>query len=312
MFFIARREQPPPGMEDDKDEDGDRVGLTQWAEIGGNYVGSTETMPVIPPGVYDIHSFQGGYYFSPLDERDDDLIRFPGTRIDDVVNEIETFWTQENAFRAHGLPYKRGILLYGPPGSGKSSTLRFITNDVVAKGGIVLTYSGPDSFISGYRILRTIQPTTPIVVLMEDLDSILKMYSQSAILNLLDGVESVDKVVFLATTNYPGDLKARISNRPSRFDRVYAIPHPNEAGRRLYLESLIRHGDEVDVDQYVKDTGGMSLAHLKELFVATVILGNPYGETLKTLRAMRNPPSAVDVDGEMGEGESHQPPAGWL
>jgi hypothetical protein len=272
----------------EEEEEGQMSKLTRWANVEGNFTGTADTVDRVPPGVYDIAILQGAVWFVPLDARDDTLLRFPGTTTTAVVEEIELFWQQEAAFKLHDLPYKRGILLYGPPGSGKSCALRLIADDVVERGGVVMNYTGPDSFKEGYRVFRMVQPDTPIVVLMEDLDAILARFDETKVLNLLDGVQSLDKVVFLATTNYPRKLGPRIANRPSRFDRKYLVPHPSAEARLMYFESLTAPGDDVDFAQWAKDTDGLSLAHLKELFIAVVILGNGYRESLNILKGMRD------------------------
>jgi SpoVK/Ycf46/Vps4 family AAA+-type ATPase len=275
------------------------MGYSQWNEVDGGiaFSASDQTVPKLPPGVYALQVTQGVLYWVPVENRTDEIIRFPETPIDEVVAEIQTFWTREDEFKTHGLPYKRGILLWGPPGSGKTSTLAFLTRDVVERGGVVVMFNGPSMFTTGYRMFRMVQPDTPLVVLMEDLDEILDHANQSEILNLLDGVEATHKVVFLATTNYPEKLGPRIVNRPSRFDRRFKIGHPNETSRRIYIESLIRPGDDVNLEQYARDTDGMSLAHVKELFVATALLGSPYDRTVRTLQAMKEKAtSAYDED----------------
>jgi SpoVK/Ycf46/Vps4 family AAA+-type ATPase len=138
---------------------------------------------------------------------------------------------------------------------------------------------------------------------MEDLDEILKgktSSGESRILNLLDGIESTDNVVFLATTNYPQHLGDRIANRPSRFDHRIYMAHPDEDARREYLKTVIDKNDDepIDLEQYVKDTDGLSLAHAKELFVAAHILGEPYVDVAKRLKAMKTMPSATDDGAE--------------
>jgi SpoVK/Ycf46/Vps4 family AAA+-type ATPase len=232
--------------------------------------------------------------------RTDKLLRFPHAEVDTVLREIEIFWQREAVFQEFNLPYKRGILMYGPPGSGKTSALQLVARDVVDRGGIVLIWD-TGLFTSAYRQIRAVQPETPIVVLMEDLDAILEGRIESAVLNVLDGAEEMHKVVFVATTNYPEKLGARIINRPSRFDKRIRVGHPDEVGRRMYLESLVEgHPElEIDLDLYIKDTAGMSIAHLKELFVATVLIGVPYLDALKHLRAMHlDKASSTDDDEE--------------
>jgi len=272
--------------------------LNRWSQVEGVFLPAGETSAVLPPGIYDLAVANGQTVFIPVQSRTDDLIRFPSSATDAVVAEIEAFWQREDRFREHGLPYKRGILLYGPPGSGKSCTLQLIERDVIARGGVCLIFQSPSVFLNCYRVFRMVEPDTPVVVVMEDLDAILERQNESSVLNLLDGAEQVDRVVFLATTNYPEKLSARITNRPSRFDRRYKIPHPADAARELYLESLL-HGEDVDVAKWVRDTRGMSLAHLKELFVGTVLIGTPYNEVLGALREMsENKPGSWDDDKE--------------
>lgn len=259
---------------------------TGWSNVGGgSYQAAIDTVPTLPPGMYDTVSTQTGLYFIKDDESDRDIIRFPEAPIDTVVSELEDFWEKGEAFTSHGLPHKRGILLHGPPGSGKSCTLQLIVRDVIERGGLVFSYSG--AFARAYHVLREVEPLRPLVVTMEDLDSIINPNNESQLLNVLDGIGEMHKVVFVATTNYPWKLGARIANRPSRFDRKVLVDHPNEESRRLYFETLMQPGDEVDVDLWVKGTAGLSLAHLKELFVAVCILENDYKESLKVLREMK-------------------------
>src|SRR4029077_7848633 len=152
--------------------------------------------------------------------------------------------------------------------SGKSCTIQFVMKDVVKLGGIVIIFNHPQLFIMGMRLLRQIQPEVPVIVVMEDIDAILEDYSESEVLNILDGVNDVTNTIFLATTNYPEKLGPRIVNRPSRFDKRFKIGYPNEEARRIYLKKLLPSEaihNNVDIEQWISDTEGFSIAHLKEL-----------------------------------------------
>ena len=171
--------------------------------------------------------------------------------------------------------------------------------DVVSRGGIVVKFTAPSLFTEGSRILREIQCDTPIVVLMEDIDSILDVYNESEVLNILDGVDAFNKVVYLATTNYPERRGPRIVNRPSRFDKRFKIGHPNAESRKMYFEHIIGGEEQIAklgiaLDKWVEDTDGFSIAHLQELFVATVILGDSYEDAIETLSTMKEIPSSED------------------
>lgn len=264
----------------------------QWNSSDGKiFVPANKTVQTLPPGVYEVDiSPNIGLFFEKIPVKTENLLRFPDTNSDVVVEEIQTFWDREELFGTYELIYKRGILLWGPAGSGKSCTVQLIMEDVVNRGGVVLKFDQPDIFIDGMRALRLIQPASPVVVIMEDIDSIIEEYSESEVLNILDGVNEIEKVVFLATTNYPEKLGKRIVNRPSRFDKRFKIGAPNAASRKMYFEYLCRDKTaeelKIDLDEWVEDTEDMSIAHLKELFVAVVILGDPYSRAIKTLRNM--------------------------
>lgn len=141
---------------------------------------------------------------------------------------------------------------------------------------------------------------------MEDIDSIIDSYNESEILNILDGVDQINKVVYLATSNYPERLGQRVLNRPSRFDKRFKMGHPKKDSRKVYFNHLIDKETQkeykIDIEKWVEDTEDMSIAHLKELFIAVCILGNSYEESIETLRNMidYNPRSDEDNNNKIG------------
>lgn len=270
----------------------DTKGLCQYTSGDGvRYFPAGSTTPALKPGVYNISlDPMKGLFFEKIPVKTDGLIRFPETNSEKVIEEIKKFWDREEQFKKYQLNYKRGIILWGPPGSGKSCTIQLIVADVIERGGVVFKFTVPTLFCDGVRIFREIQPKTPVVCLMEDIDSTIEVYNESEVLNILDGVDQIEKVVYLATTNYPERLGQRILNRPSRFDKRFKMGHPKAESRRLYFKHLLDEQTiseyDIDLDKWVDDTEGMSVAHLKELFVAVVILGNNYKEAVDTLRSM--------------------------
>ena len=301
--MISRRYDDDDDDREDFDYDPTYV---QWTTSDGIlFLPAARTIKTLPPGVYEIDSNSNtGLFFERIPVKTEGLIRFPDTNSYKVLEEIQKFWDRESIFKDYGLTYKRGMILYGPPGSGKSCTVQLVMHDVVERGGIVLEFGDPYLFVDGLRALRKIQPDTPVVVIMEDLDSLLESHNESEILNILDGVQDVYKVVFLATTNYPNKLGHRIMNRPSRFDKRFRIGFPSGKARRIYFEHLIGAAKVeelgIDLNKWVKDTDRLSIAHLKELFVAVVILDDDYRSAIKTLKAMKEDVNDKDYEGSFG------------
>lgn len=291
-----RKAGPPQST---KDESFTFTGtITQWSTPDKvRFFPAGEVVKKLPPALYSVEFNPSvGPFLQSIPIRTEGLLRLPHTSSEKVLAQVETFWGMQPRFDDFGLIHKRGILLWGPPGSGKSCTIQLVMKDIITRGGIGLNFGHPSLFVQGLRMIRQIHQDMPIVVLMEDLDSQIKNYDESTILNILDGAEAVEHIVFLASTNYPELLGPRIINRPSRFDRRFKIGHPDLESRRIYLAHLVgsRNLPEVDVERWANDTKEFSLAHLKELFVAVVILGDTYDEALVLLRSMREQISSED------------------
>lgn len=261
----------------------------QWMSSDGEtYAPAMKVSKKLEPGFYEIKATMNGIFFAKISTGKEGLLKFPETTSDEVVKEIETFWESEKNFREHKLAFKRGIILYGPPGSGKTCTIKLVIENLIRRDGIIIKFSAPNVFEEGMNILRKIQPETPVIALMEDLDAILYRNNESDVINLLDGVTQVDKLVFLATTNYPEKLGSRIMNRPSRFDKKFFIGMPNKESRTMYFNHIAKGKlSKNEISKWVEDTDGLSISHLKELFVAVKILGDEYSDAIQSLKDMK-------------------------
>lgn len=262
--------------------------FNQWASLGGQaFIPATDTIKTLPPDCYHISiSPQGELVFIRQNIVTDSLMRLPDSRGDEVISEVEKFWTLKDKFQQYGFAHKRGFLLFGPPGSGKTSTTAIIINDMIKKGGLVILGDNPHILSNGLNKLRVIEQNRPVVVILEDLDTIIQNFGEAEVLSVLDGEKQIENVVYIATTNYPENLDGRITNRPSRFDRIIKISTPNAAARAMYLKAKIEHTTMDGID-LVAETEGLSIAHIKELIVATKCQGNPVADVLKRLQLMK-------------------------
>lgn len=243
-------------------------------------------LSTIPPGAYIVQPSQLGPHFVSLVAKKEPIFKLPCSATEVVVAEAEKFWGRRERYKKYGVPHKRGILLYGPPGAGKSTAIREISADIVKRGGIVVYMMDVDLFRSAVSALRQIQPACPVVMIMEDLEDLLDEWGESQIINMLDGFEEIDRILFLATTNKVDVLPKRVANRPSRFDRKIMIDYPSAELREAYLKHLDVFQDIIDMPAWILNTEGMSIAHLKELFTSVVILEGEFIQTVANLKAM--------------------------
>jgi hypothetical protein len=243
----------------------------------------------LPPGMYTSLIEDNQLRLERINLVHDDLLQMPDSVSDQVIHSIQKFWNSQDEFVKRKQLFKRGILCYGPQGSGKTATLLLLAEDLISRGGIVFVpHRSSASLIMSIRAIRYIETDRPIIVLLEDVDEILKGESEYNILSLLDGEYQFNNVVYLATTNHPERLGPRFTNRPSRFDELIEVGLPTEKDRRFYLENKLLPVDQmgINVESWVRDTEGFSVAHLRELMVAVTCLKRDYAETLGRLKVM--------------------------
>lgn len=271
-----------------------------WSNLKNDeYAPAYVSVPQVPAGVYEIawNSNLGTHTLKKQPFKTDELYHLPSPEITDILTDIENFWNRVDQYKKYSFIHKRGILMYGEPGCGKSGIIQLISQKLIERNGIVINIKDEedvDKFTSFIGTFRKIEPNRPLVVLLEDIDSIASenRYQTSRLLNILDGVKQIEGVVYIATTNYPEKLQERITNRPSRFDRRYKVEAPNEEIRKAYIKHKLNEEDlkNIDIDDWVKKTEGMSLSHLKEVVVSVIVMGRTFEETMNNLEELAEKP----------------------
>lgn len=260
----------------------------KWIQEGGTFsaVGGDVLRPAITAGSYDVIRSFGRYLFSLKERVTDNLYDIEETVTGEVISSLEAFWEKEELFKKYGFVHKRGILLYGAPGTGKTSLIGQICNKAIEDFNAVCLFSQDMGHLgAAAKVIATQEPGRRIIVVIEDVDNYLE-WSEVELLSMLDGENQVNNIVYLATTNYVTELPPRIANRPSRFDRLVKVGTPSARAREQYLLSVAPDLDKALVSELAEKTEGLSFAHLKEAFISTVILGNTVDETVDILRAM--------------------------
>jgi hypothetical protein len=115
------------------------MNLCQW-QVGADdlFRPASRTVQSLPAGAYAVMADDLGPYLRGKTILTDDIIDLPETANGRVLESIQKFWRSRERYRHHGLIFKRGVLLWGPPGSGKTVTVNLLLRDIVARDGIVL------------------------------------------------------------------------------------------------------------------------------------------------------------------------------
>src|SRR5437588_8009827 len=165
----------------------------------------------------------------------DDLIDFANSLPSQILQEIENFWSLGDKFQRHGYLHRRGYLLYGPQGSGKSSVVHQVVHRIIKAEHVAVFCEHPGVLTRTMELFRKIEPARPLGWLLEGIDASTERHGDSELLQWLDGSHQINKVINIATTNYPERLDRRIVSRPRRFDRIIKIEAPAAQIREEYL-----------------------------------------------------------------------------
>ena len=134
-----------------------------------------------------------------------DNLVLPGSLKQQIQNDFQQFLESREVYEQYKIPWKRGAIFIGPPGNGKTHTLKALVNQL----GKPCLYVR--SFKSERRteqenigeVFKRARMTTPSIVVLEDLDSMIDNKNRSFFLNELDGFRANTGVIVLATTNHP-------------------------------------------------------------------------------------------------------------
>jgi hypothetical protein len=223
--------EPRPEIGSDDDQ-----AYYHWSKRNGVFRPVGHTQDTVPAGIYEIDNDNSGWFLSKVKFPSDALLRLPGMPIDFILDQIDTFWKREELFTQTKLLHKRGILMYGPAGCGKTSIIRLLCDDIVRRDGIVIMVTNCRLAETALGGIRQIETRRPILTIIEDIETFMgpgdESSSARALLALLDGETQVDHIVHLATSNKPEQLEDRVAKRPGRFDLVVKLSHPVEEARR--------------------------------------------------------------------------------
>jgi hypothetical protein len=209
------------------------------------------------------------------DQLRENLKKYAWTGLDwlpDLQRELERncadFFAAEATYKEHRLPWKRGIIMYGPPGNGKTHAIKTLINRLGKPVVYVRTFArrkslDTDNIEAAFRRAREL---APCLLILEDLDTLVRRDSLAFFLNELDGLRSNHGILTLATTNHLEKLDPALTQRPSRFDRKIAVGSPNRESRQKFLTA--RLGIDVVDEAALDDTDGFSIAFLTELITS--------------------------------------------
>ncbi|KAJ9136558.1 p-loop containing nucleoside triphosphate hydrolase protein [Pleurostoma richardsiae] len=203
----------------------------------------------------------------------------------EIIDDHMSFFSSRSTYESLKVPWKRGIIYYGPPGNGKTISIKAMMHSLYALDDPIPTlyvrsltsFGGPEYSIRAIFIKA--RQYAPCYLVFEDLDTIVTDQVRSYFLNEVDGLKANDGIFMVGSTNHLDRLDPGISKRPSRFDRKYLFPDPNPDERIAYChfwQKKLADNKEVEFpDKLCKAiadiTDDFSFAYMQEAFVAALL-----------------------------------------
>ena len=205
------------------------------------------------------------------------FMKFPNTKWEDVILpedvkkklqvHVIDYLANLDERVAKGLPSKRGVLLIGPPGNGKTLIGKALANST-EETFIWCPFSEAD-LADVFMMARELAPSLVFIEDMATQGGLDRRSGQNSsigtLLNMMDGIEENDKVFTLATENHIGLLDNALGDRPGRFDIIIPLPNPAESERAKILRHYLPDQSDENIELLARDTEDFSGSHLREL-----------------------------------------------
>ena len=206
-------------------------------------------------------------------------------------------------YRSMQVPYRRGVLLHGPPGNGKTSTIRYIGASLPKVPAMILRPDASFDVDDLEEVINRWRRQVPAILVIEDLNWLLEKVNVSTFLNLVDGIESrtTGGLMLIATTNHPYKLDPAINNRPGRFDVVIEMPCPGESLRLEFFRRRLGGMDVPVLEKLATTTNELSFAHLQEVLRLSGLMAIQGGRTERSEQDLLSAAETVRTSHEDAE-----------
>jgi SpoVK/Ycf46/Vps4 family AAA+-type ATPase len=184
------------------------------------------------------------------------------------VDEFNAFIKNEALYTELGCIYKRAVLLYGSPGTGKTAIIRQIIREEIPKDAVVIFFKNIPDVDFLIRVSDSLNNRLKIFVFEELLNITNDSSVSQEFLEFMDGEKSLRNSFIFGTTNYPEKLPENIVNRPSRWDKVIKVDGLTKEGKIELITHYLKTPPTEEQFNLIKE---FSTAAIKEICLVVLL-----------------------------------------
>jgi chromosomal replication initiation ATPase DnaA len=250
----------------------------------------------VKPGLFTIATQNNEFVLIPTEFSSQSILTsYRSTK--QVKERIEQFFNKLHIYEELKMsPARRGALLYGAPGVGKSILIQLVTEEYIKDGKTLVVIWPTDKFNAGHvkSFINSFeyQGIDKLILVVEDIGGVetneAARFSESSLLSLLDNVEKTFKIstFIIATTNYPEQFLENLTNRPGRFDDLIEVSKPSPEERTKLLKFYMNNDNAPQevVDEIMdKKYNEFTAAHIKEIVIRSKLYDLTIVDSIKQI-----------------------------
>ena len=226
--------------------------------------------------------FDMSYNFMKRSEMVDELLAWNPSIRSQLKKDVLDFLRLMPILGKRGLPNSRGIILSGAPGTGKTMYAKSLAAEAETTT-ILISAEMIQQRHDIKTVFKLARRLSPALIIIEDIDTagtVSRKFTDHPILGeylqAMDGMESNNGIVILATTNHTENIDPAISDRPGRFDRIIEVPLPDKNQRKQIIQNLLRNMPTKvhtgkGLDRIASKSKGLSGAWIREVVQTAMI-----------------------------------------